>query len=131
MPRLPILCRQLSHALARLGVLALLVNAVFIGLHHPPALLAAIAGPDQACADTGAAAGAAHHGDADEQAPTPSGSRCPFCTLVQGGKLLPLSPWLVFPPAAVPMVRAPPEQNRAPSTIFVAAHRSRGPPAES
>ena len=131
MPRFSLLRRRLSHALARLGVLALLVNAVFMGLHHPPALLAAMAGPDTACADSAPAPNTTHHDDTGDQAPSHPGIRCPFCTLVQGAKLPPPSPWLVFPPAMVPMVRAPPESDRALPTILVAAHRSRGPPAKS
>lgn len=131
MPRFHPLCRRVSHALARLGVLALLLNAVFMGLHHRPALLAAFAGPDSACVDYQPAIDVSHHEETDDQSPAHPGIRCPFCTLVQGAKLVPPSPWLVFPPAPVSTVRAPPDQDQAPPTILVAAHRSRGPPAQS
>lgn len=125
------LCRRLSHALARLGVLALLVNALFMGLHHPPALLAAMLGPDAACSEPQPATAVAHQEDTDEEAPSYPGFRCPFCTLSQSAKLLPPSPCLIFPPAGVPTALAPPESERAPSALLLAAHRPRGPPAEA
>jgi hypothetical protein len=121
--------RRLSHALARLGVLALLVNALFVGLHHPPALLAAFLGPETVCSDDPPAAEAIHHQDTDEEAPSHPARSCPFCTLVQGAKLVPPSPCLIFPPTGTPAALAPPDSDRPLSTILIAAHRPRGPPA--
>jgi len=116
--------------LARLGVLALLVNALVVGLHHPPALLAALVGPETACSDYPSAAEAIHHQDTDEEAPSHPAGRCPFCTLVQGAKLVPPSPCLIFPPTGIPAILSPPDSDRAPSAILIAAHRPRGPPLE-
>ncbi len=121
------------RSVARLGVFALLLHASLLGIHQPPGPLVAIAGEaTERCSD--------HHsagisdpqgGEPDRSSPAHAGARCPFCTLVEGGKLLPPSPCLIFPPASAPGAMVPPSLEATPSAALIAAHRPRGPPSGS
>jgi hypothetical protein len=114
---------------AGLAVLALLINSASMGLHHSQ-VLAAAAASEMACADFERADDTAHESD-DASHPVPGhpGLRCPFCILIDSGKVLPPSVCLIFPPAPMPAAYAPPDVERLPSTTRVAAHAPRGPPA--
>lgn len=114
---------------AWLALVALLIHVAFLGLHQPPVALAAIGAPIAvSCIDHEASGGGS--GEAEHPAPEHVGARCPFCTLVQGGKLLPPSPCLVFPPESRPLSGGPPSAEPEPAAILVAAHPPRDPPRE-
>lgn len=131
--RLSYILRRLTpprRFVAWLAVLALLVHAAVLGLHQPMGpLLAMAADGGVHCTDHRNAT--ADPDGSEPAAPGHAGARCPFCTLVQGGKLLPPSPVLVFPPAGNPVAILLPASATASPAIRVAEHRPRGPPAES
>lgn len=116
---------------AWLGLLALLVHALLVGGHKPAGVLAALTADEVACTDLSGAGGIGHDEDADQKLPGHPGARCPFCTLVQGGQLLPPSPCLIFPPAAAWVVIPTPPAPPIPPSVLTASHRPRGPPFES
>jgi len=119
--------------MTRLAVLALLINALSLGLHHSPGALAAFAAPGMACSDPALAGDTDREDEKDASHPVPghAGMRCPFCILADGGKLLPPAPILVFPPASTPAAIKPPPSHAQPAALVVAAHRPRAPPVEN
>ena len=81
------------RSVARLGVFALLLHAALLGFHQPPGLLVAIAGEaTELCFDRHSAGATDSQSEPDRSTPVHAGARCPFCTLVEGGKLLSSSP---------------------------------------
>jgi hypothetical protein len=114
---------RLRRWAAKLALLALLVQAAAAGFHVPTGQAAAM-GPAHHAADCAEL-------PTDPAAPAHAPEHCPFCLVLQGGKLLPPAACLIFPPAAVAvrMGLAPP--GLAPPSILAPAHRPRGPPASA
>ena len=109
----------------RLALLGLFLQAAAAGFHIPA---------EQAPAPEQHAAGCLDGQDRDAGEPaTPAHApqHCPFCLVLQGGKLLPPTVCLVFPPTgAAVRIGLPPPPVLAVISL-PPSHRPRGPPASA